>query len=128
MRARPARGAGRARPSQTRGRAEESRAPGRLGTHGWDIYAPNRVTVYHEYSERPNKRRHWHDHKLWTELSDRAMKRVRHLLDKEACSDAEALRDMKRYGLGTRRGLAQYEAFAGIDFRRKLIGGKSPEQ
>lgn len=107
---------------------EEITLAARLWTHGWDIYAPNRVTVYHEYSERPNKRRHWHDHKLWTELSDRAMKRVRHLLDKEACSDAEALRDMERYGLGTRRGLAQYEAFAGIDFRRKLIGGKSPEQ
>jgi hypothetical protein len=107
---------------------EEITLAARLWTHGWDIFAPNRVTVYHEYSERPSKRRHWRDHKLWTELSDRAVKRVRYLLDGAPCDDREALRDIERFGLGTRRSLAQYEAFAGIDFRRKLIGGKSPEQ
>ena len=107
---------------------EEITLAARLWTHGWDIFAPNRVTVYHEYSERPNKRRHWHDHKLWTELSDRAFRRVRHLLDGEPCSDAEAIRDIGDYALGTRRTLAQYEAFADVDFRRKLIGGKTPEQ
>ena len=107
---------------------EEITLAARLWTHGWDIFAPNRVTVYHEYSERPSKRRHWHDHKLWTELSNRAVKRVRHLLEGAPCDDSEALRDIERYGLGTQRSLAQYEAFAGIDFRGKLIGGKSPEQ
>ena len=107
---------------------EEITLAARLWTHGWDIFAPNKVTVYHEYTERPNKRRHWHDHKLWTELSDRAVKRVRHLLDGEACKDAKALEDIGRYALGTQRSLAQYEAFAGIDFRRKLIDGKTQDQ
>ena len=107
---------------------EEITLAARLWTHGWDIFAPNRVTVYHEYTERPNKRRHWHDHKLWTELSDRATLRVRHLLDGEPCSDAQALVDIDRYGLGTYRSLAQYEAFAGVDFRKKLIGGKTTDQ
>ncbi len=107
---------------------EEITLAARLWTHGWDIYAPNKVTVYHEYSERPNKRRHWHDHKQWVEMSDRAVKRVRHLLDGEPCNDAKAVEDIARYALGTRRSLAQYEAFAGIDFRRKLIGGKTQDQ
>lgn len=107
---------------------EEITLAARLWTHGWDLYAPNRVTVYHEYSERPNKRRHWHDHKLWTELSDRTAKRVRHLLDGEPCADAEALRDIGQYGLGERRSLKLYEEFAGVDFRRKLIGGKSADE
>jgi hypothetical protein len=107
---------------------EEITLAARLWTSGWDIFAPNRVTVYHEYSERPNKRRHWHDHKLWSELSDRAVHRVRHLLDGEATKDAEALRDIDQYGLGSRRSFADYQTFAGVDFRRKLIGGKSPDE
>lgn len=100
----------------------------RLWTHGWDIYTPTRVAVYHEYSERLNKRRHWHDHKLWTELSERAARRIRHLLGTEPTSDAQALNDIERFGLGSRRSLAEYEVFAGVDFGRKLIGGKTQEQ
>jgi len=107
---------------------EEITLAARLWTNGWDIFAPNRVTVYHEYSERPNKRRHWHDHKLWTTMSDRAKLRVRHLLDGEPCTDAEALRDIGNYPLGTKRSFAEYEAFAGVDFRKKLIGGKTAEE
>ena len=107
---------------------EEITLAARLWTHGWDLFSPNRVTVYHEYAPRPNKKRHWHDHKLWTELSTRAVKRVRHLLDREPCDDAAALEDMEKYSLGTQRSLADYEAFAGVDFRRKLIGGLTQEE
>ena len=100
----------------------------RFWTHGWDLFVPNRVTVYHEYSERPGKRRHWHDHKRWMELSDRAARRIRHLLNAEACPDPEALRDIERHALGTRRSLPDYERATGVDFRRRLIGGKTQEQ
>jgi hypothetical protein len=86
------------------------------------------VTVFHEYSERPNKRRHWHDHKLWHELSVRATKRVRHLLEGRPCDDPVALEDMDRYGLGTRRSLADYESASGVEFKRQLINGKSTEE
>ena len=107
---------------------EEISLAARLWTHGWDLFAPNRVTVYHQYGESTNKRRHWQDNELWTTLSNRSVGRVRYLLENEPYGDPEALRDIERYGLGTRRSLAQYEAFAGVDFRRKLIGGKTMDQ
>ena len=104
---------------------EEITLAARLWTHCWDLFSPNRVTVYHEYTPRANKKRHWQDHKLWTELSGRAVKRVRHLLDREPCDDAQALQDIDQYGLGSQRSLADYQAFSGVDFKRKLIGGRS---
>lgn len=107
---------------------EEITLAARLWTHGWDIFVPTQCAVYHEYSERQNKRRHWHDHKLWTELSERAARRIRHLLGTGPTDDALALQDLSRFGLGSRRSLADYEAFAGVDFKRKLIGGKSQDQ
>lgn len=107
---------------------EEITLAARLWTHGWDLFTPTKCTVYHEYSDRPNKRRHWHDHKLWIELSRSGARRVRHIMGTEPSTDAEIARESGKYGLGTRRSLEQYEAFAGVDFRRKLIDGKSQEQ
>ncbi len=107
---------------------EEITLAARLWTHGWDIFTLNKVAVYHDYSDRQNKRRHWDDHKLWTELSDRAGTRIRHLLGTELTGDAQALADIERYGLGTRRSLADYETFAGVDFQRKLVGGKAEDE
>lgn len=100
----------------------------RLWTHGWDIYPPDVCAVYHEYSERPSKRRHWHDHKKWTTLSERAAVRIRHLLGTESSVDEEALQQIERFGLGSARPLEAYEQFSGVDFRRKLINGKTQEQ
>lgn len=99
----------------------------RLWTHGWDIFTPNRVVVWHDYTER-GRRRHWHDHELWHRLSTRAGQRLRHILEIEATDDEEALREIERYGLGPTRTLAAYEAFSGIDFKRQLIDGKNYEQ
>ena len=107
---------------------EEITLAARLWTHGWDLFAPNRVTVFHEYSERPNKRRHWHDHKLWHDLSVRATKRVRHLLEGRPCDDAVALEALERYGLGATRTLADYESASGVEFKRQLIHGKASDQ
>lgn len=107
---------------------EEITLAARLWTHGWDLFTPSKCTVYHEYSDRPNKRRHWHDHKLWIELSRSGAQRVRHIMGTEPSTDAQTVREAAKYGLGVRRPLEQYEAFAKVDFRRKLIDGKSQEQ
>lgn len=104
---------------------EEITLAARLWTHGWDLFTPNRCAVYHEYSERPNKRRHWHDHKRWLELSRRGARRVRHILGTEISTDPDIVQDAAKYALGTRRSLEAYEAFSGVDFRRKLIGGRT---
>jgi len=107
---------------------EEIALAARLWTHGWDLFAPNKVVLYHEYAERPNKRRHWHDHKQWTKLSNLAGDRVRHLLEDRPCSDPDTLREFDRYRLGNARPLVDYEAMAGVSFREKTIRGKSTDE
>ncbi len=97
----------------------------RLWTHGWDIFAPNDVIAYHDYNNHPGRRRHWNDRDRWWELNNRSLKRVRHLLGTEASDDPEVLQGLDRYGLGACRSLAGFEAFSGVDFARRLIGGRT---
>jgi len=93
----------------------------RLWTSGWDFFAPNEVVVYHNYKSSGTKYKshHWHDHQGWAVLDRKAMKRVRHLLGIEPSHDPEALAEIERYGLGSRRTLAEYEAFSGIHFKTR---------
>ncbi len=100
----------------------------RLWTSGWDIYTPNKVVVYHDYTQRPGRRRHWNDNKDWNLINDVAIKRIHHLLEMEEINDAEALKEVDRYGLGRKRTLAQYQDFSKVDFRRRLIDGKTTEE
>lgn len=100
----------------------------RLWTHGWDIFAPNAVIAYHDYNNHPGRRRHWQDQSRWTDLNQLSLKRVRHLLGMEACDDPQALVELARYGLGTARSLADWQAMSGIDFARRLIHGKTSEE
>ena len=100
----------------------------RLWTHGWDIFAPNDVIAYHDYNNHPGRRRHWQDQSRWTALNDRSLKRVRHLLGVDLCDDPEALVELDRYGLGSVRSLADWQAMSGIDFARRLIQGKTAEE
>lgn len=101
---------------------EEITLAARLFTGGWDIFSPCDVLAYHDYGQRPDRPRHWHDRKDWHRFGRRSVKRVRHLLGTEESFDPDVLREIERYGLGTRRTLAEYEAFAKIDFRRLEFG------
>ncbi|MEO5349542.1 MAG: hypothetical protein H7836_07850 [Magnetococcus sp. YQC-3] len=93
----------------------------RLWTHGYDLFNPNKVVLYHDYTDR-GRRRHWSDHLDWSAVNRRAEARLRHLLAVQTTTDEEALRDLDRYGLGSRRTLREYEAFADVDFVRRRIG------
>ncbi len=100
----------------------------RLWTHGYDLFCPNRVILYHDYTDR-GRRRHWSDHTDWSVINRRAMIRLRHLLAPQRVEeqDAEALRDVEQYGLGERRNLREYEAFADVDFVRRSIGARAAD-
>jgi hypothetical protein len=88
----------------------------RLWTSGWDIFVPNAVVAYHDYGRRPERPRHWKDQTDWDTLNQHARKRIRHLLGIER-GNVTDLPDIERYGLGKVRTLADYEVFAGLDFR-----------
>lgn len=85
----------------------------RLWTHGWDIWQPDRRIAYHR----------WHDEgRYYKNLQDerylRTVRRVHHLLGLASTDDAEALRELDRYGLGSARTLGEYWHFYGIDIER----------
>ena len=84
----------------------------RAFTHGYDLFEPSRVLLWHEYS-RSYRRKHWDDHvgddgTAWFERDAASGRRVRRLVDQP---------DFGRFGLGTVRTLEDYEAYAGISFR-----------
>ena len=96
----------------------------RLWTHGWEIFSPNRVVAYHDYTKRPGRVRHWSDQKEWRKLNALSVARVRHLLGIEESKDAGVLKEIARYGLGRQRTLAEYETFSGVDFKKQTLNGK----
>jgi hypothetical protein len=94
----------------------------RLWTHGYDLYCPNRVILYHDWS-RKGRHIHWEDkpNNPAATLNERALARVRHLFGTEPSADPEVLKDIDKYGFGSARSLADYERFTGISFANKTI-------
>ncbi|MBI1804711.1 MAG: hypothetical protein HY033_02445 [Ignavibacteriae bacterium] len=91
----------------------------RLWTHGWDIFYPNIPVIYH-YWERDYRPTHWDDVPDWLSMDTKSRRRVNHLLGIENATD-EVLVDLKSYGLGNVRSLADYGKFTGIDFARRSV-------
>ena len=93
---------------------EESSMAARSFTNGFDLFHPGRTIAWHHYV-RQGKPHHWDDHaprkgttKSWLDAQRRSLEKYRRifcLLPYLSALD----------GLGTRRSLAQYEAWAGVD-------------
>jgi len=94
---------------------EEINLTVRAWTHGWDIYHPNQIVCYHEYT-RPGKPRHWEDHSAWWQLDQQAHQRLRQLLHLEPDTGV-----LNPYRLGTARSLRDYEQFSGVNFRQQTL-------
>jgi Glycosyltransferase (GlcNAc) len=88
----------------------------RAFTHGYDLFEPSRVMLWHEYT-RADRRKHWDDHRgdrgpAWHDRDAASLARVRRLFEGS---------DVGRFGLGTERTLKEYEAYAGISFRHRKV-------
>ena len=97
----------------------------RAWTAGWDFFSPNRPVMFHlwDRSARPG---HWNDQPASAQrLREATQRRVAHLVGIERTDDAEALVELDRYGLGSVRSLAAYEAFSGVDFARKTVSARA---
>ena len=90
----------------------------RYWTHGYDLFTPSRTLLFHLYViPELEKNHHWKDHPDWHDnYESYSRTRVLHLLNIENTTEPMALREIGRYDLGHVRTLAQYEAFAGVDF------------
>jgi hypothetical protein len=101
---------------------EEQALTLRLYTHGWDIFHPPGLPLYHLYNvgEAAGKRpMHWDP----AEDARRAVRwSEREKLSRQRLGDLVAGAPLGVYGLGRARTLADYAALSGIDYARKSLG------
>lgn len=90
----------------------------RAFTHGYDLYHPTEIIVWHEYT-RSNQRKHWDDHtsgsgvkEEWHQRDSRSRKKVRSFLQNPYIG---------LFGCGRDRSLSDYEAYAGLSFARRRV-------
>lgn len=100
---------------------EEQSLAVRAYTHGWDIFHPPQIPLYHLYKvpENAYSTHHWHkdwDEKrdyAWHELRTAAVQRLIRLLYKD--------QNLGAFGLGSVRTLQEFSQFSGIDYLHKTI-------
>jgi hypothetical protein len=88
----------------------------RAYTHGYDLFHPNEVIAFHEYT-RVGRTKQWDDDPYWTKKNTDCHRKVRSLL---GVDDENEIQELE-YGLGTERTLEDYEKYAGIKFSTRSI-------
>lgn len=84
---------------------------------GYDLFAPNKVLVWHEYT-RDGKSKHWDDHNTWASIDRNSYKHGRELLGMEPGGDVNKI-------LTGVRSLEEYEIYAGLQFSTKKVHEKT---
>lgn len=99
----------------------------RYYTHGWDVFSPTKNILYHYYvsvdpkdAKKRGRPLYWEDHDA-RDLATIGLMRYFHLTGYRETDEAEVLREIDTYGLGTARSLDDYIAYCGIDFRRHKL-------
>lgn len=90
----------------------------RAFTWGYDIFHPFGAIVWHEYFG-PNRRKHWDDHTGAAGTGKAWFLRDRYSKERTAKFLIEPYEG--RLGTGPHRTVAEYEEFAGIDFRARTV-------
>ncbi len=94
----------------------------RAYTHGYDLFHPTKAVAYHKYG-RAADRRHWDDHSPaerpnaeshWADYQAKSVGRIHAVLENSPSVPGP-------FRLGTTRSLEDYERYAGIRFRRRLV-------
>lgn len=89
----------------------------RAYTHGYDLFIPNEIICWHEYT-RKGRVRHWDENKKWEQLNIKSLKRVKQLLGVDGDT---ADYDFGTYGFGSDRTKADYEEYSGIRFGDRAV-------
>ncbi|KAF0696817.1 Aste57867_12479 [Aphanomyces stellatus] len=102
---------------------EEYSKAARLFTHGYDMYIPIRDIAFHWYEKR---------NVIWEKdwgnryvIQQQSKRRVRKVLGLPITSDDYDDTDIDKFGLGTKRTFAQFQAFSGIDPLASYVGKDS---
>lgn len=87
----------------------------RAFTHGYDLFHPHKVVIWHEYT-RNGRVKQWDDDKEWWKMNEKS-----HLLNRKLFGmDGENQEGHDgKYGLGNVRTLRDYEKYAGLLFEKR---------
>jgi hypothetical protein len=80
---------------------------------GYDLFAPHRTVMWHEYT-RDGKKKHWDDHANWPQLDRQSHAHNRQLLG------IDQLHSDKRLTSNVRT-LQEYEQYAGLEFATRRV-------
>jgi hypothetical protein len=97
---------------------EEISIAARAYTHGYDLFHPHKVVIWHEYT-RKGRTKQWDDDKLWGDKNKKSHQKNRKLFS----MDGEVFNpdDFGKYGFGKVRTLRDYEKYAGLLFSERAI-------
>ena len=110
---------------------EEISMSARLWTHGYNMFCPNRLLLFHLYksasADGDTSATHWSDHQDWFQLNRRSLVRVHTLLGSLSTSQVQLnpvpddIEGLDNFGLGRARRLEDYEEMTGISFKAQTI-------
>jgi hypothetical protein len=90
----------------------------RAYTHGYDLFHPHKVVIWHEYT-RKGRTKQWDDDKEWVKKNDYSHSKNRKLfsMDGEVYNPSE----FTIYGFGGERTLKDYEIYSGLKFSNRAV-------
>ena len=89
----------------------------RAYTHGYDLFHPHKVLIWHEYT-RKGRTKQWDDDKDWVNKNNLSHKKNRQLFGMDG---EEVTMDFSKYGFGTERTLRDYEIYSGLKFSNRAV-------
>ena len=99
---------------------EETSLAVRAYTHGYDLFHPHKIYVWHEYS-RDGKTKHWDDDSSWPQRDKNSYARFRALFGVDNNCSPCVKNEFGKYWFGDVRSLDQYERYAGLKFKTRQI-------
>ena len=97
---------------------EEISIAARAYTHGYDLFHPHKVVIWHEYT-RKGRTKQWDDDKKWVDRNNKCHLKNRKLFGMDG--EVYNPEDFGEFGFGTERTLRDYEKFSGLLFSRRAI-------
>jgi hypothetical protein len=98
---------------------EEISIAARAYTWGYDLFAPHKPLVWHEYSRNHRPRKSWDDIQEWAKWDNESLARNRRLLNID--NERNESEYFGIYGFGPIRTLEEYEQYAGIQFSTRSV-------
>ena len=96
---------------------EEISIAARAYTWGYDLFHPQKVLIWHEYT-RKGRTKQWDDDKKWVDRNNKS-----HLLNRKlfGMDDLEQEGHDGPYGFGNERTLRDYEKYSGLLFEKRAV-------